>query len=227
MSSQEEEHLATLLVIDGICSTSHEASVMAEVIMSDLTEFDSVEMALQEYLDLSEDQTKELASRLKQALVDPDFEEDEEDEPTSGPSVDENEEDGMMLFDGECELCDRYIQLTKHHLIPKSTWPRLQVRLLHAAEANEKGDMERALSLLGPGLEHLLHTLTTDKTSIRGILRQTCDICRPCHTAVHKAHANMDLALLYSSVDKLLEHEQISRFCKWANKQRPGRYAVK
>jgi hypothetical protein len=227
MSSQEEEHLATLLVIDGICSTSHEASVMAEVIMSDLTDFDSVEMALQEYLDLSEDQTKELASRLKQALVDPDFEEDEEDEPTSGPSVDENEEDGMMLFDGECELCDRYIQLTKHHLIPKSTWPRLQVRLLHAAEANEKGDMERALSLLGPGLEPLLHTLTTDKTSIRGILRQTCDICRPCHTAVHKAHANMDLALLYSSVDKLLEHEQISRFCKWANKQRPGRYAVK
>jgi hypothetical protein len=227
MSSQEEEHLANLLVIDGICSTSHEANVLAEVIMSDLTDLESVEMALQEYLDLSEDQTKELASRLKQALLDPDFEEDEKDEPTSGPSVDEKKEDGMMLFDGECELCDRYIQLTKHHLIPKSTWPRLQTRLLHAAEANEKGDMERALSLLGPGLEHLLHTLKTDKTSIRHILRQTCDICRPCHTAVHKAHDNMDLALSYSSVDKLLEDEQIFRFCKWANKQWPGRYAVK
>jgi hypothetical protein len=227
MSSQEEEHLANLLVIDGICSTSHEANVLAEVILSDLTDLESVEMALQEYLDLSEDQTKELASRLKQALVDPDFnfEEDEDEEPTSEPSVDE--EDGMMLCDGECELCDRYIQLTKHHLIPKSTWPRLQPRLLHAAEANEKGDMERALSLLGPGLEHLLHTLTTDKTSIRHILRQTCDICRPCHTAVHKAHDNMDLALSYSSVGKLLEDEQISRFCKWANKQRPGRHAVK
>ena len=154
----------------------------------------------------------------------------------------EADDDGTaLLFDGECELCDRYIQLTKHHLIPKSTWPRLEPLLLHASEALERGAPAKAMLVLGPGLLHLLEDLqcaTTTaaagggggsenhKHSIRQILYRTCDICRPCHSAIHKAHDNMDLALHYSTIDRILEDQDMAKFCRWASRQRVGRYAV-
>jgi hypothetical protein len=222
-----------------LCSTLEEANVLAEAILGDVDNSESlenVEAALSEYLDLSDRQAKDLASWLRTQDVDhisDDLSDDENDpDPENVDNDDDNdneeeEDDGMLLFDGECELCDRYIQLTKHHLIPKSTWARVRTRLLHAAGAKEKGDIEKALVLLGPGLEHVLDRLSTDKSSIRHILQISCAICRPCHSAVHKAHGNMELASSYNSVDQLLEDDQIAKFCRWANKQRPGKYSVK
>jgi hypothetical protein len=236
--SQEEQELANQLVDDGFCATLNEAHVLAEVILCDVEESNinnkrgNIESALQDYLDISKEQAKELAARLRRRTTsesDPESAEEEENDANASPVVDddEEEEDGVALFDGECELCDRYIQLTKHHLIPKSTWPRIQTRLLHATVRKEKGDLEKALVLLGPGLTHVLEQLTTDKSWVRQLLHETCDICRPCHSAVHKAHDNMTLALSYNSVERILEDEQISKFCKWASKQRAGKYSVK
>lgn len=163
---------------------------------------------------------------------------DDGEEPLSLEDNNDNEEEDdrvEYLIDGECELCDRYIKLTRHHLIPKSTWPRMQTKLLHAAEANENGDREKALLILGPGLEDVLNDshshrrcrsflLSSDKVSIRAILHDTCDICRQCHWTVHQTHTNMELALFFSTVEKLLEDEKISKFCKWASKQKTGKY---
>ena len=225
--------ISEVLLAEGSCSSEEEAEVLAELIAGDEgddpVEFDvaTIENALQEYLDVSDEKSKELATLLKAKIRASEGEESEDDETTSvgveGP-LDDVDDEAEVLFDGECELCDRYIKLTKHHLIPKSTWPRIQTKLQHAAAAKQKGDVERALAILGDGLEYLLDRIDGEKQSIRLILHTTCDICRQCHTAVHKAHDNMDLALYYSSVEKLLTDQQIYKFCKWASKQRAGKY---
>jgi hypothetical protein len=248
-----------ILLQEGVCSSIDEASVIADVILNEVTEQQNhqeentaqqqqeqlslLEQSLTENLDLpSRDETKRLASILHHHAnpashdeVGDSFkgdsnEEGDENESSRTTTDEEEEDDGIALFDGECELCDRYIQLTKHHLIPKSTWPRIEPRLLHAIEAIGRGDSEKAAFILGPGLNHLLvdlQTVDTTKHSIRQTLHQTCDICRPCHSAVHKAHQNMELALSYCTIDLILEDEQIAKFCKWASKQRAGRYTVK
>jgi hypothetical protein len=128
------------------------------------------------------------------------------------------------LQDGECELCDRYIKLTKHHLIPKETWPRIRTKLLRAAEEKAKGEVDKALSVLGPGLTDVIDRLSPDRSIIRDILHETCDVCRQCHSAVHRVHCNMDLALRYNTVDKLLEDDDIRKFCRWASKQPARKY---
>ena len=73
-----------------------------------------------------------------------------ENPPTVDAGRDEDE-DGGMLGDGECQLCDRYIRLTRHHLIPRSTWPRMQQRLLNAAICKDLGEQGKARKCLGPG----------------------------------------------------------------------------
>lgn len=155
---------------------------------------------------------------------------DHEDDHMSvdrGDHDDDRDDDGLALFDGECELCDRYIRLTKHHLIPKSTWPRLEVKLMHAAEAIKGGNKEKATMILGPGLVHLLTTdLQPNKQVIRSILHETCDVCRPRHSTIHRTHDNMTLALSYSTIDLLLQDKQIWNYCRWASKQRVGKYAA-
>ena len=197
-------------------------------------------------LGIEEDQARNIILNLQRSY-NSSAKSDDESRDSEGSDVDDDAEDSLLpddndddvdddddgveyLVDGECELCDRYIKLTKHHFIPKSTWPRIQTKLLHAAEADEKGDREKALLILGPGLEDILDysrcrlMLSSDKAVIRAILHDTCDVCRQCHTTVHRTHTNMDLALFFSTVEKLLDDEQISKFCKWASKQKTGKY---
>lgn len=52
------------------------------------------------------------------------------------------------------------------------------------------------------------------------VLNRTIAICRPCHSAVHRAHDVRTLAERFDTRDKLLEDEAISRFVAWAQKQR-------
>ncbi|KAI8806390.1 hypothetical protein BJ742DRAFT_855160 [Cladochytrium replicatum] len=46
------------------------------------------------------------------------------------------------------------------------------------------------------------------------------DICRPCHTAVHRLYSNRDLADRFDTLDKLLEDEKVRRWANWASRQR-------
>jgi hypothetical protein len=97
---------------------------------------------------------------------------------------------------------------------------------MHAAEALEGGNPEKAAMILGPGLTHLTVELQANKQVIRKIIQRTCDICRSCHTTVHRTHDNMNLALSYNTINLLLQDKQISNYCKWASKQRVAKYGV-
>ncbi len=242
----DEKDVATLfseiLLHEGLCYSKDEAIAIADIILEEMKErtlclgspeaVGFLALCLTENLDLtSQKEAKELATKIcswltkEKELGSVLTFEGHNDEAESRSIDDDDDDDGIALFDGECELCDRYIQLTKHHLIPKSTWPRIETRLMHAAEAIERGESDKAVILLSPGMIHLQNALQqVDKQSIRQILHRTCDICRPCHSALHKAHDNMDLALLYCTVELILQDPQMAKFCKWANKQRTGKY---
>lgn len=59
---------------------------------------------------------------------------DVEDDDIEG---DDDESDGDYVGEGECQLCERAVKLTRHHLIPKTTWPRIKKRLWNAASTIE------------------------------------------------------------------------------------------
>lgn len=45
-------------------------------------------------------------------------------------------------------------------------------------------------------------------------------LCRQCHNAVHSNIDEATLASSYATVERLLEHEGVWRFCAWASKQK-------
>ena len=55
------------------------------------------------------------------------------DDDDGGDGDDGDDDDGDYIGEGECELCERTVKLTRHHLVPKSTWPRMRKRLWNAA----------------------------------------------------------------------------------------------
>lgn len=253
--------LAEILVSADTCSSSEEAEVIAEIVLEfdddgdttcDVEDHfsstrDCIVENLIDNLGIDEAQAKAIFLELKRSIGYVSSDDDEYDDSEDDDSVvesaslnlsniEDGENDAEYLLDGECELCDRYIKLTRHHLIPKTTWPRMQTTLLQAAKAEENGDRERALLILGHGLEGLLDDngnrshaggrfcLSTNKAAVRAILHDTCSVCRECHSTIHRTHTNMELASDYNTVEKLLGDERISKFCKWASKQKRGKY---
>jgi len=248
--NSKQTRLASLLLDEGLCTSVDEATAMADMIMDDVggdnIDFGAdkdaskrFQKCLQEQFELSSLEALDFTIKLWGETAGQDVvpvEDDNDDKLQCQHENDtnnaEDEEDGVALFDGECELCDRYIQLTKHHFIPKSTWPRMETRLMHATKALEEGENIKAGTILGPGLVHLVEDLATaaatndKKSMVRHILRRTGNVCRPCHSALHKAHDNMELALSYATIELLLQDQQVAKFCKWASKQKAGKYAV-
>lgn len=242
MKTEEKEspitcqRLAAALFESNHCCTSEEADAIAHVILQDAVDgsFEqSCVDALQDYLPLT---PKEASEVVKGIVATNEISHDDsgsvnvEDECEEDKELDEDGSE--WIGEGECELCERFMQLTKHHLIPKSARARIETKLTHAAAALEHDDRDRALLILGPALQHTLEGLeyeeeTPRKLLIRRILGKTCNICRPCHSAVHRTHDNMTLALHYNTVEMLLKDTQIYHFCQWAHKQKPGQYAIK
>lgn len=186
----------------------------------------------QEFFSLTEQESKDMLLELfpglaAPALEDAPPEEGEDDSSEEWMQEEENEEE--MIGEGECELCERHIRLTKHHLIPCSTWPRMLPRLVNAADAlKSPNGSRRAQMILGDGLMHLEDALhDASKTNIRKILQRTCLICRPCHSTIHRTHDNLVLAREYNTIELLLRDESIYKFCKWASKQKAGKHALK
>ena len=85
-----------------------------------------------------------------------------------------------------CELCERVMPISHHHLIPKTTHGRMK-----------------------------------KKGTPRADLLRTLPLCRPCHSAVHRAESEDSLALEWNSLERLREHPKISRFVAWASGQKP------
>ena len=163
---------------------------------------------------------------------------DNEDE-IEGDEDESDADDGDYVGEGECQLCERAVKLTRHHLIPKTTWPRIKKRLWNASSTIEtyhslddesshekkectKNKLEKMLGMTD--ISDIPTTITHD--SVRTYLFKVCLLCRQCHSAVHRIHSEMELATDYNTVDKLLGDEEILKFGKWASKQRPGKYAI-
>lgn len=52
------------------------------------------------------------------------------------------------------------------------------------------------------------------------VLNRTITICRPCHSAVHRAHDAPTLAEHFTTLEALLADDAVGRFVAWAQKQR-------
>lgn len=241
------EALPKILLDSGLISSLEEGQSIAEAAVDDYSGEEQdlwtfCSQWLVDYLDLQDGQSRELTKAIAVALDpamrhsnhendldDSDGGGDEETEAECATDTESgDEEDGKIIGEGECELCERFIRLTRHHLIPRSTWPRIQPRLQNAAIALHKGDVERCNVILQDGLQHVAPALASSskdlRSTMRTLLHRTCNICRPCHSMVHKTHDNLALALEYNTVERLLEDEAIHKFCKWASKQRAGKY---
>lgn len=234
-----DSRLATIMLAKGLVTSTEESLSLAEAIVAEIGESElSREQAciasFEDYFSLSRREATLVLSSLldleaKEDKSDDDSASSEEESLNEEEEPDSDDDDGEFIGEGECELCERFIKLTKHHLIPRSTWPRILPRCINASDALSKNDVHRAGLILGPGLHHLLEPLTraeSNKVAIKSLLQITTNICRQCHSHVHRRHDNMELALNFSTVEQLLKDENIFKFCKWASKQRPGKYKL-
>ncbi|KAN0062640.1 hypothetical protein ACQY0O_004830 [Thecaphora frezii] len=94
---------------------------------------------------------------------------------------------------GECQLCERSMLLTAHHLIPRERHEMLLKRNVFT-----KHEMKTRIAWL----------------------------CRACHSAVHKLIPTSELATEYNTVEKLLEHEDVYRWARYASglKEKDGNF---
>jgi len=122
-------------------------------------------------------------------------------------------EDGWC--EDECELCERKMKLTRHHLIPKSSWKRVRKKIF-AAGSNTFSECSKL------GISCILPDEINVKTINLHLNHRTCNVCRLCHSFIHKLHGEYDLAINYNTVDKLLADDDIVKHCMWASKQRVG-----
>ena len=248
----------------GLCSNPDEAEAIAASVVphADIPpnedDLENVKSSLIEYFEeMSEVDAKKLvytAALDAGADISAPILNSREDEDEGGNDSDSNnqidnieseedDDDGNFIGEGQCELCERCnIKLTRHHLTPKSTWPRMKKRLYNAApiieclhtlnetnggekEQQQNELQEKLKKTLGvANISDLLPTRITHDT-VRTYLSEVCLICRQCHSAVHRIHSEWELATEYNTIERLLESQEVLKFAKWANKQRAGRYA--
>ena len=122
-----------------------------------------------------------------------DDENEDDDDERPGSDIDfsdDEDDDGGYIGEGECELCEREIKLTRHHLIPKMTWSKFKKKIPQAVEAMTSGQEDKARMILGGTLaDDLPSEIVANPNNtilLRRYLSQTCNICRPCHSTVHK-----------------------------------------
>lgn len=226
--------LADELFSSNYCESMCEAESVAEALISsnDIQSdpMDNLNPLMEQLVEFFPQMPKSVAKRLASTAF------NQEDEiliettnSDSDSSCTEEEEflsdSEEYLRDGECELCERYIKLTKHHLIPRVTWKKMRRRFKNISEALSKSDNNRMAALTeGTKLAELVPEPISTR-EIGNILNNTALICRPCHNMVHNLHENFELAENFHSIDLLLTDQDMVKHCKWANKQKAGKYA--
>jgi hypothetical protein len=214
LSKEEEDALINILVkVEAVCGDVEEARTILAA-----CEHDPV--LLQEFLGVSDAKVKQMLDQARNKLIISMVDHDSDSEtlfpsnvsdPERENNGDEDDDNDITIGPGECALCERYMKLTRHHLVPKSTWNRLERLIL----SGNSGDFLRHIQFASP-------KPTTGE--IRTALSfQTVHVCRPCHNQIHHID-NMDLALQYNTVEKLLSVENIYKFARFASKQKAGQY---
>jgi hypothetical protein len=200
--------------------------------------------ALQDFLGISVEESQQIMDQCRAAISTSKRDGEKDDDASHKDSLlenpsdeDEDDVDGEYLGPGECELCERDMRLTRHHLIPKSTWPRMEAKLRHDWQAwcQQDSTPEAAGWMQQLIAQEFLDSARSssksdqqqelDSKTIRIMFKHhTCQICRPCHSAIHKFYDNMTLAQQYNTPELLLQDPQVYKFCQWASKQRVGKY---
>jgi hypothetical protein len=108
---------------------------------------------------------------------------------------DEVAEDDLDGDKEACQMCERSMPLTFHHLFPKKIHRRLQERT-YKGHSESKGIPKEDL-----------------RTS--GIM-----ICRPCHSALHRNYDHDHLAKQLSSLEAILDDKKMKDWISFAAKQR-------
>jgi hypothetical protein len=121
---------------------------------------------------------------------------------------DEEQDEEECVGPGECVLCERYMKLTRHHLIPKATWTRLESK-------SRLKNLEHSFAHL-----NIAENNDAAKTVRQTFRAQVIDICRPCHSHIHKTYDHWTLATTYNTLDRLVDDPAIAKFAKWASQQR-------
>jgi len=119
------------------------------------------------------------------------------------PCVDVADDEGSDETEGACELCGRCLKLTFHHLIPKQTHGR------YLGAGLPSGVAEAALDV---GLE--------PQPSREFLHRYGAQLCRFCHSTVHRLAPNAVLAERFNTLKKLRAQPEIDRFVQFAARQR-------
>ena len=237
--------LSDILLSTSTCDSPEEATSTSEAIVDDVdlgkTKEDVVgplATMLLEYFDqLDSDKAEDMARSVLGVVATQEDDQSSDDDGDNNNDNDidcsdeEDDDDGDYIGEGECELCEREIKLTRHHLIPKSTWQTFKRKKIPAAvEALANGQEEKARMILGGNLiDELPPEIVEDPNNtllVRRFLSKTCNICRPCHSTVHKLHSEMELAESFSTIDKLLEDQELLKYAKWASKQKAGKYSL-
>jgi hypothetical protein len=272
-----ESVLQELLLLDAFCGSEGEALAIIDAINYDAVEqcdvsldlvldeshidqiFErSVSQSLQEHIDISNEDAISIIQkcriRLRQnadggdtVLIAEDLSSNDDESMSS--EIDSDSDDCNSFVTGACDLCEREnVKLTKHHMIPKSTYNRIEPKLIravlyhlntdanHDSKTSHGGDdglihlipvtietmksIERRKPKLDTKLNSKVYIRTIQKAVRHVLKQQTTDICRPCHSMIHRTHDNMSLAITYNTVDKLLQDEAIYKFSKWCNKQK-------
>jgi hypothetical protein len=210
-----------------------------------------IRYALREYFGLDNKEVKRLIQKHASLSTDEgnnihrDDDENSVDDGRESTNCDtDDEQDEETIGPGECDLCERDAsKLTRHHLIPKSTWKRMEPMIFAQwnAVVSDSARVARTSkqSILFDEFEHLVPVLVkmvesepnlealrgrheaARKRIIRVLLgNQTIEVCRPCHNHIHRSYDNRTLALQYNTLNKLLNDETILKYAKWASRQR-------
>jgi len=111
--------------------------------------------------------------------------------------------------EGECPICHRTGQLTYHHLIPRTT----HAMYLKKGLTSQMEELRRLMAKK--------RGCSMDELSLRVFLGQHgVDLCRKCHSHVHKIESEKSLAKDWNSLDLLLEHPAMQKWSKYAAKQK-------
>lgn len=117
-----------------------------------------------------------------------------------GPDDEPDGEEDEEIDDGSCEMCERFVKRTFHHLIPKE----MHGRYLKKNRLPE--NLEEAM----PNAE-----CTRSFLHSHGV-----KVCKTCHWAIHDAEPNDVLAEERNTLALLLEHPKIYRFAKYNSKRK-------
>ena len=90
---------------------------------------------------------------------------------------------------------------------------------LGTCELCQRYEMELTFHHLIPKMMHskkwCKRMFTREEQKTRG-----ANLCHDCHPNIHKYITERDMARIYNTIEKLLEHPEVSKFVTWVAKQR-------